>query len=150
MSNTLRNSPCQVLSYPAALRLQAKSIGYVLQRYARDELQIDSITFSGGEVMIVFKMVTKEKDGKLVSLMEAGSRQIEYAPGEFSYPPIGVLYARDSREAALEAVKTYISTSIPTAELWEAEATGVTPTFHDTIVECQSLKLLKKIYPMES
>jgi len=99
--------------------------------------------------MIVFKMVTKEKDGRLVSLMEKGKRQIGYKPGEFSYAPIGVLYARDSREAALEAVKTYISTSIPTAELWEAEATGVSPTPWPTIVGCQSLKLLKKIYPIE-
>jgi|GEM_PF-2247545 len=99
--------------------------------------------------MIVFKMVTREKDGRLVSLMETGNRQIEYKPGEFSYPPVGVLYARDSREAALEAVKTYISTSIPTAELWEAEATEVSPTSYTTIVGCQGLKLLKKIYPIE-
>ena len=98
--------------------------------------------------MIVFKMVTKEKDGRLVSLMETGKRQIEYKPGEFSYPPVGVLYARDSKEVALEAVKRYISAYIPTAELWEAEATGVNPTPYATIVGCQSLKLLKKIYPI--
>ena len=100
--------------------------------------------------MIVFKMVTKEKDGRLVSLMETGPRQIEYRPGEFSYPPVGVLFARDSREAALEAVKRYIATNIPTAELWEAEATEVNPTPYATIVGCQSLKLLKKIYPPAS
>ena len=99
--------------------------------------------------MIVFKMVTREKDGRLVSLMETGKRQIEYKLGEFSYPPIGVLYARDSREVALEAVQTYISTSIPTAELWEAEATGVSSTPWPTIVGCQSLKLLTKIYLIE-
>jgi hypothetical protein len=100
--------------------------------------------------MIVFKMVTKEKDGRLVSLMETGKRQIEYKPGEFSYAPAGVLYARNSREVALEAVKRYIATSIPAAELWEAEATGVSPTYYNTIVGCQSLKLIKKIYPIES
>ena len=94
-------------------------------------------------------MVTREKGGRLVSLMETGKRQIEYKPGESSYAPVGVLYARDSREAALEAVKTYISTSIPTAELWEAEATDVNPTSWATIVGCQSLKLLNKIYPAE-
>ena len=99
--------------------------------------------------MVVFKMVTKEDDGRLVSLMETGTRQIEYKPGEFSYAPVGVLYARDSREAALEAVKMYISTSIPTAELWEAEATNVTSTSWATIVGCKSLKLIKKIYPIE-
>jgi len=99
--------------------------------------------------MIVYKMVTKEKDGRLVSLMETGNRQIEYKPGEFSYPPVGVLYARDTREVALEAVKRYISTSIPTAELWEAEATGVSATSCATIVGCQSLKLIKKVYPKE-
>jgi len=99
--------------------------------------------------MLVFKMVIRDKDGRLFSLMETGNRRIEYKPGEFSYPPVGVLYARDSREPALEAVKTYISTSIPNAELWEAEATGVSPTSYATIVGCQSLKLLKKIYPTE-
>ena len=100
--------------------------------------------------MIVFKMVTKAKDGRLVSLMETGNKQVEYKPGECSYPAVGVLFARDSLEAALEAVKTYISTSIPNAELWEAEATGVSPTSYATIVGCQSLKLIKKIYPIES
>ena len=99
------------------------------------------------QVTIVFKMVNREKDGRLVSLMETGKRQIEYKPGITSYAPVGVLYARDSREVVLEAVKNYIRTSIPDAELWEAEATGVTPTNYDTIVGCRSLKLMKKIYP---
>jgi hypothetical protein len=32
--------------------------------------------------MIVYEMVTKEQDGRLVSLMEKGKRQIEYRLGE--------------------------------------------------------------------
>ena len=100
--------------------------------------------------MIVYKMVTQEQDGRLVSLMEKGKRQIEYWPGEVAYPPIGVLYARDSLEAALQAVKEYRAGEIPTAELWEAEATGVTDTGYSTIVGCASLKLVKKLYPLES
>ena len=97
--------------------------------------------------MIVFKMVTRESDGRLVSLMEKGPRQIEYVPGVFSYAPVGVLYARDSREVSLQAAKGYQAGDIPTVELWEAEATGVTPTPWSTIVGCKSLKLLRKIYP---
>ena len=99
--------------------------------------------------MIVYKMVTREKDDRLVSLMEKGKKQVEYKPGKFSYPTIGVLYARDSLETAREAVQSYRSNSIPNAELWEAEATGVSPTPYHTIVGCQSLRLLKKIYPKE-
>ncbi len=97
--------------------------------------------------MIVYKMVTREEDGRLVSLMEKGKRQMEYHPGEVTYPPVGILYARDSQEAALQAVKGYIAGDVPTAELWEAEATGVTDIGYDTIVGCASLKLLKKLYP---
>jgi hypothetical protein len=97
--------------------------------------------------MIVFKLVTKE-DGRLVSLMEKGKRQVEYKPGEVSYPSIGVLYARDSKEASLEAAKRYMSSgAIPFVELWEAEATEVEYTSYPTIVCCKSLKLLKKIFP---
>jgi len=99
--------------------------------------------------MIVYKMVSKEKDGRLVSLMEKGKRQIEYWPGEVTYPPVGILYARDSLEAALQAVKDYRAGEIPTAELWEAEATGVSDIGYSTIVGCASLKLLKKLYPVE-
>ncbi len=99
--------------------------------------------------MIVYKMVTKEKDGRLVSLMEKGQRQIEYPPGQVVYAPVGVLYARDSLEAALQAVKEYKAGNIPTAELWEAEATGVTDIGYATIVGCASLKLIKKLYPIE-
>jgi len=99
--------------------------------------------------MIVYKMVTRQKDGRLVSLMEKGKKQIEYRPGEVSYPPIGVLYARDSLEAALQAVKGYKAGDIPNAELWEAEATGVSDIGYDTIVGCASLKLVKKLYPIE-
>lgn len=98
--------------------------------------------------MIVFKMVTRAEDGRLFSLMETGIRRVEYTPGKASYPAAGVLYARDSREAAMAAVKNYIASSIPQAELWEAEATGVARTGYDTIVGCQSLVLLKKIYPV--
>ena len=98
--------------------------------------------------MIVYKLVTKEKDGRLVSLMEKGKRQVEYKPGEVSYPSIGVLYARDSRKAAIEAAQTYMSSgTIADVELWEAEATEVSPTPYSTIVGCKSLKLLRKIYP---
>jgi hypothetical protein len=97
--------------------------------------------------MIVYKMVTREQDGRLVSLMEKGKRQMEYRAGEVTYPPAGILYARNSLEAALQAVKGYISADIPTAELWEAEATGVTDIGYDTIVGCASLKLLRKLYP---
>jgi hypothetical protein len=100
--------------------------------------------------MIVYKMVTKEQDGRLVSLMEKGIRQIEYRPGEVAYPPIGILYARDSLEAAMQAVKEYRANDIPTAELWEAEATGVADIGYSTIVGCASLKLVKKLYPIES
>ena len=99
--------------------------------------------------MIVYKMVTRGLDGRLVSLMEKGIRQIEYRPGEIAYPPAGVLYARNSLAAALQAVKGYQAGEIPTAELWEAEATGVTDIGYDTIVGCASLKLVKKIYPAE-
>ena len=99
--------------------------------------------------MIVYKMVTREQDGRLVSLMEKGKRQIEYRPGEASYPPVGILYARDSLEAALQAVKEYKAGEIPTAELWEAEATGVNDIGYATIVGCASLKLVKKLYPVE-
>ena len=102
------------------------------------------------KTMIVYKMVTKKPDGRLVSLMETGKREIEYLPGEVAYPPAGILYARDSREAALQAVKKYKAGDIPTAELWEAEATGVTDIGYDTIVGCASLKLVKKLYPIES
>ena len=98
--------------------------------------------------MIVYKMVTKEKDGRLVSLMEKGKRQIAYWPGEVTYPPVGILYARDSLEAALQAVKEYRAGEIPTAELWEAEATGVSDIGYSTIVGCASLKLIKKLYPI--
>jgi len=35
--------------------------------------------------MIVYKMVTREQDGRLVSLMEKGKRQMEYRPGEVTY-----------------------------------------------------------------
>ncbi len=97
--------------------------------------------------MIVYKMVTKLSDGRLVSLMETGKRQIEYRVGEVAYPPVGILYARDSLDAALRAVKEYMAGEIPTAELWEAEATGVKRTGYETIVGCASLKLLKKLYP---
>lgn len=100
--------------------------------------------------MIVYKMVTKEQDGRLVSLMEKGNRQIEYRPGAVAYPPVGILYARDSLEAALQAVKEYRAGEIPTAELWEAEATGVTDVGYSTIVGCASLKLVKKLYPIKS
>jgi hypothetical protein len=100
--------------------------------------------------MIVYKMVTKEQDGRLVSLMEKGKRQMEYRPGEVTYPPVGILYARDSLEAALQAIKEYKAGQIPTAELWEAEATGVTDIGYSTIVGCASLKLLRKLYPIES
>ena len=100
--------------------------------------------------MIVYKMVTKEQDGRLVSLMEKGKRQIAYRPGEVVYAPVGVLYARDSLEAALQAVKGYKSGDIPNAELWEAEATGVSDIGYSTIVGCASLKLVKKLYPIES
>jgi hypothetical protein len=96
---------------------------------------------------IVYKMVAKEQDGRLVSLMEKGKRQMEYRPGEVTYPPVGILYARDSLGAALQAVKGYIAGEIPTAELWEAEAAGVTDIGYDTIVGCASLKLLRKLYP---
>ncbi len=100
---------------------------------------------------IVYKMVTKEEGGRLVSLMEIGKRQVEYKPGEVSYPATGgVLYARDSREVSLEAVQRYKSSSIPNAELWTAEATGVNPTPYYTIVGCQSLKLLEIIFPKNS
>jgi len=100
--------------------------------------------------MIVYKMVTREQDGRLVSLMEKGKRQMEYRPGEVTYPPVGILYARDSLEAALQAIKEYKTGQIPTAELWEAEATGVTDIGYSTIVGCASLKLVKKLYPIES
>ena len=100
--------------------------------------------------MVVYKMVTREHDGRLVSLMEKGQRQMEYRPGEVTYPPVGVLYARNSLEAALQAVKEYKAGKIPTAELWEAEATGVTDIGYSTIVGCASLKLVKKLYPIES
>ena len=99
--------------------------------------------------MIVYKMVTREQDGRLVSLMEKGKRQMEYRPGEVTYPPVGILYARDSLEAALQAVKKYKAGEIQTAELWEAEATGVTDIGYSTIVGCASLKLLRKLYPIE-
>jgi hypothetical protein len=100
--------------------------------------------------MIVYKMVTKEQDGRLVSLMEKGKRQIEYRPGEVAYPPVGILYARDSLEAALQAVKEYKAGQIATAELWEAEATGVTDIGYSTIVGCASLRLVKKLFPIGS
>jgi hypothetical protein len=100
--------------------------------------------------MIVYKMVTKGTNGRLVSLMEKGRKQIEYPPGVIVYPPVGILYARDSLVVALQAVKTYIAGDIPKAELWEAEATGVTDIGYDTIVGCASLKLIKKLYPIES
>ena len=77
-------------------------------------------------------------------------RQIDYRPGEVAYPPVGILYARDSLEAALQAVKQYRAGEIPTAELWEAEATGVTDIGYSTIVGCASLRLIKKLYPIES
>jgi hypothetical protein len=109
----------------------------------------DSIRGDSETTMIVYKMVTKEPDGRLVSLMEKGRRQIEYRPGEVAYPPAGILYARDSLEAALQAVKNYMAGEIPTAELWEAEATGVTDIGYSTIVGCASLKLVKKLYPIE-
>ena len=41
--------------------------------------------------MIVYKMVTREQNGRLVSLMEKGKRQIAYRPGEVAYPPVGIL-----------------------------------------------------------
>jgi hypothetical protein len=97
--------------------------------------------------MLVYKMVNKERDGRLVSLMETGAKQIEYRPGEVSYAPVGVLYARDSREVALAAAKDYQAGDIPNVELWEAEATGVVKTPYPTIVGCKSLKLMKKVYP---
>jgi hypothetical protein len=65
------------------------------------------------------------------------------------YPPVGILYARDSLEAALQAVKEYKAGEIPTAELWEAKATGVTDIGYSTIVDCARLKLLRKLYPIE-
>jgi hypothetical protein len=99
--------------------------------------------------MIVYKMVTKGTDGRLVSLMEKGRKQMEYPPGAIVYPPVGILYARNSREVALQAVKNYIAGDIPEAELWEAEATGVTDIGYDTIVGCASLKLVKKLYPLK-
>ena len=114
------------------------------RRWENDSIRGDSET-----TMIVYKMVTKEPDGRLVSLMEKGRRQIEYRPGEVAYPPVGILYARDSLEAALQAVKDYMAGEIPTAELWEAEATGVTDIGYSTIVGCASLKLVKKLYPIE-
>jgi len=99
--------------------------------------------------MVVYKMVAREHDGRLVSLMEKGKRQMEYRPGEVTYPPVGILYARDSLEAALQAIKEYKAGEIPAAELWEADATGVTDIGYSTIVGCASLKLLRKLYPME-
>ena len=99
--------------------------------------------------MIVYKMVTKVTDGRLVSLMEKGKKQIEYPPGTVVYPPVGILYARNSLATALHAVKSYIAGDIPEAELWEAEATGVTDIGYDTIVGCESLKLVKKLYPFK-
>ena len=94
--------------------------------------------------MIVYKLVIREKDGRLLSLMEKGVKQVEYKPKEVSYPSIGVLYAFNSPEGA----KVWMTNQ--NIELWEAEATGVTPTAYSTIVGCKSLKLLRKISVKQS
>ena len=51
--------------------------------------------------------VTREQDGQLACLTEKGKRPIECRPGEVTYPPVGILYIRDSLEAALQAAKEY-------------------------------------------
>ena len=94
--------------------------------------------------MIVYKLVTRENDGRLVSLMEKGNKQVEYRVGEVAYPEVGVLYAFDCPEGARPWM------SGPNVELWIAEATDVTPTPYPSIVGCKGLKLLEKISPKNS
>jgi hypothetical protein len=90
--------------------------------------------------MIVYKLVTREDHGRLVSLMEKGDKQVEYKVGKAAYPATGgVLYAFDSPEGA----RPWMSGS--NIELWIAEATQVTPTPYASIVGCKSLKLVEKI-----
>ena len=99
--------------------------------------------------MIVYKLVAVETGGRRVSLMSTGQEQVEYKPGEFAYPPSGVLYAYDS----LERAEGYIwRCGVPTSvvELWSAEATDVVsvPPWPN-LVGCKSLKLLEKLFPAE-